>query len=108
MSTYADSYALRYGQSWLSQRGEVSVIKSANYIRIEDPGTPDHVNRLAWANWAIKSSSVAIVSFMWAYALDPNVLTKGQEITDAEIDGITSAALPDVLADFVINPPPGS
>ncbi len=105
--SYQDTYALRYGQSWLSQRGEVSVIKSANYIRIEDPGTPDHANRLAWSNWTIKNSSVAIVSFMWAYALDPNVLSKGQDITDAEIDGITSAALPDVLADFVANPPSG-
>ena len=107
MSTYLDSFTMRYGQSWLSQRAEVSVVKSAQYIQIEDAGTPDHANRLAWANWAIRSSSVAVTSFMWSYALDPNVLSKGQDISDAEIDGITSAALPSVLADFIAHPPTG-
>jgi hypothetical protein len=106
--SYLDSYKFRYEQSWLSQRAEVSIIKSAQYIKIEDPGTPDHANRLAWAQWALRNSSVAIVSFMWGMAVDPNVLAKGQDITDPEIDSITSAELPDVLADFAANPPAGA
>jgi hypothetical protein len=106
--SYQESYALRYEQSWLSQRTEVSVIKSADYIMIEDPNTPDHVNRLAWANWAHRNSSVAVVPFMWPVALDPTILSLGQDITDDQIDAIVSAALPQVLADFVANPPLGA
>jgi len=106
--SYLDSYKLRYGQSWLSQRAEVSIVKSANYIKIEDPATPDHASRLAWAHWTLKSSSVAVVAFMWAMAVDPTVLAGGQDITDEQIDAITAAELPNVLADFVANPPTGS
>ncbi len=84
------------------------MVKSAGYIKIEDAGAPDHANRLRWANWTWKNSSVAVVSFMWNVATDPNVLSKGENITDVEIDGITSAALPDVIADFVAHPPPGA
>jgi|SRR5215475_5775998 len=106
--TYELNYSLRYDQKWLQQRTEVSVVKSAQYIQIEDPATPDHDNRLKWANWTIKNSSVAFGSFMWSVALDPNVVSKGQDITDAEIDGITSAALPAVIADFIAHPPFGA
>jgi hypothetical protein len=106
--SYLDSYRLRYEQSWLSQRVEVSIVRSANYIKIEDPATPDHTNRLAWANWTLRNSSVAVVGFMWSMALDPEVLSQGQDITDAQIDSITAAELPDVLADFVANPPIGA
>src|SRR5712664_2999937 len=104
---YELSYSYRYSQPWLQQRTEVSVVKSAAYIKIEDPATPDHANRLSWAAWTWKNSSVAVIAFMWNVATDPNVLSKGQDSTDAEIDGITSAALPDVIADFVTHPPPG-
>ena len=103
--SYQDSYNLRYTQNWLHDRGEVSVVRSADYIMIEDPATPDHEGRLKWAYWAHRNSSVAIVSFLWPLALDPIVLAEGADITDAQIDAIIAAALPGVIADFVANPP---
>ena len=105
--TYEQNYSLRYAQPWLQERTEVSVVKSAQYIAIEDPSTPDHANRACWAAWTFKNSSVAVTAFMWNVALDPTVVSKGQDITDAEIDGITSAALPAVIKDFIANPPSG-
>ena len=105
--SYQHSYDLRYKEGWLHDRGEVSMIKSADYIMIEDPATPDHANRLKWANWAVRSSAVAIIAFLWPLAIDPNVLTKGEGITDAEIDEIIAAALPNVIAEFIANPPGG-
>jgi hypothetical protein len=104
-SPYEKNYELRYASPWLQQRTEVSVVKSAQYIGLEDPGTPDHANRLLWASWAVKSSSSAIAPFMWHVALDPDVVAQGQNVSDAKIDGIVSAALPAVVADFIANPP---
>jgi len=100
---YEQNYAFRYNEPWLQQRSEVSVVKVAQYIAQSD----SDANRLAWANYAIKNSSVAAVPFFWSVALDPTVNEKGQKITGAEIDAVVSAALPGVIADFVKNPPPG-
>jgi hypothetical protein len=75
---------------------------------IEDPATPDHADRLKWAYWAHRNSSVAIISFLWPLALDPTISAQGQDITDAQIDAIVSAALPGVIADFIVNPPGGT
>lgn len=81
------------------------MIRSAQYIGLEDPSTPDHANRAKWATWANKSSSVAVIPFMWQVALDPDVVSLGQNVSDAKIDGIVSAALPAVVADFVASNP---
>jgi len=104
-TTYDKNYALRYESFWLQHRAEVSVVKSAVYIGIEDPGVPDHANRLKWAKWANTNSSVATVPFMWQLALDPDVMAQDQNVTDAKIDGIVSAALPAVVADFIASNP---
>lgn len=104
-NAYEKNYELRYDSPWLQQRTEVSVIKSAQYIAIEDPSTPDHANRVKWATWANKNSSVAMVPFMWQVSLDPDVVAQGQNVSDAKIDGIVSAALPAVVADFVASNP---
>jgi hypothetical protein len=108
MTPYEQINDLRYQSPWLQKRTETSVIKSAQYIQIEDPQTPDHANRLKWANWAYKNSSVAVVSFLWPVCLEPVTLEKGEAITDAEIDGIVSAALPGVVNDFTTSPPVGA
>ena len=105
MNAYERNYELRYASLWLLQRTEVSVIKSAQYVGIEDPSTPDHANRLAWAAWANKNSSIATTPFMWQMALDPDVVAQGQNVSDAKIDGIVSAALPAVVADFIASNP---
>lgn len=104
-SSYEYNYELRYEAKWLQERTEVSVIRSAQYIGLEAPEVPDHANRLTWATWANKNSSVATIPFMWQVALDPDVVAQGQDVTDLKIDGIVSAALPAVVADFVANPP---
>jgi hypothetical protein len=104
-SPYEKNYELRYGSPWLQQRTEVSVIRSAQYIGLEDPATPDHANRATWATWANKNSSVATTPFMWQIALDPDVVAQGQNVSDAKIDGIVSAALPAVVADFIASNP---
>jgi hypothetical protein len=102
-SPYEKNYELRYASLWLQQRVEVSVVRSAQYIGLEDPGVPDHANRVAWATWANSNSSVATIPFLWQVSLDPDVVAQGPNVTDLKIDGIVSAALPKVVADFVAN-----
>lgn len=104
-NAYEKNYELRYGSPWLQQRTEVSVVRSALYIGLEDPSTPEHANRAKWAAWANKQSNIATVAFMWQIALDPDVVSAGQNVPDAKIDGIVSAALPAVVADFIASNP---
>jgi hypothetical protein len=52
---------------------EVAAIHAASDIKNEDPGTPDHANRLAWANYVNKSSPVVVSSFAWPCAMNPTI-----------------------------------
>jgi hypothetical protein len=113
MSTYTVSYSIRYEIPSLQQQTEVAMVSSANYILIEAPETPDHANRLLWANWALKNSSVAWISFAWPVALDPTVQAaveadpSGATVTDESVNAVVGAALPTVIADYIasITPP---
>src|ERR1700751_1940080 len=74
MSTpYTTSYALRYGIPSVQQQIEVAVIHDVEDIQNEDPATPNHADRLAWANWANKNSSVAWKAFAWPGAMNPTI-----------------------------------
>ena len=111
MSAYTDNYHLRYGIPSVQQQTEVAVIHAANDIQNEDPGTADHANRLAWANWANKNSSVAFEPFRWPVAMNPSIQASvaadpsGQSIADNDVQFVVNSILPKVIADFVANPP---
>jgi hypothetical protein len=113
MSAYTDSYQLRYHLSSVQQQIEVAVIHAAADIQNEDPATPDHANRLAWANWANKNSSVAWIAFAWPVAMNPTIQAavqadpSGQTVQDSDVQFVVTSALPAVIADFIANPPPG-
>jgi hypothetical protein len=114
MSTpYTSSYALRYQIQSVQQQIEVAVIHDVEDIQNEGPLTPDHANRLAWANWANKSSSVAWIPFAWPVAMNPTIQAavqadpSGQSVQDSDVQFVVTGALPAVIADFIANPPPG-
>ena len=113
MSDYTISYAIRYSTPHLSQQTEVAVVIAAGQITNEDPGTPDHANRLAWANWATPNSSVAWVSFAWPVASNPAIVAavtvdpSGQSVKDSDVQFVVNSNLEIVIAEFVKNPPPG-
>ena len=74
MSTpYIASYALRYSIPSVQQQIEVAVIHDVEDIQNEDPATPNHADRLAWANWANKNSSVAWIAVAWPVAMNPTI-----------------------------------
>jgi hypothetical protein len=111
MSNYTTSYAVRYSTPALSQKTEVAVVTAAGQIQNEDPATPDHTNRLAWANWAIPNSSVAWQSFAWPVAENPTIVAavtddpSGQSVQDSDVQFVINSILPKVIAEFVAHPP---
>jgi hypothetical protein len=115
MSTpYTSSYALRYQIPSVQQQIEVAVVHDVQDIKNEDPATPDHANRVAWATWANKNSSVAWNPFAWPVALNPTIQASvqadpsGQSVQDSDVQFVVTSALPQVIADFVAHPPPGA
>lgn len=115
MSTpYTSGYALRYSIPSVQQQIEVAVIHDVEDITNEDLSTPDHANRLVWANWANKNSSVAWLPFAWPVAMNPTIQASveadpsGQSVQDSDVQFVVTSELPRVIADFVANPPTGS
>jgi hypothetical protein len=111
MSTYTASYKVRYGVESLQQQIEVAVIHACSDVKNEDAGTPDHVNRLAWAEWANKNSTVAVAPFKWPVAMNPTIAgaveidPSGGTVTDNDVQFVVNSNLDAVIADFVANPP---
>lgn len=114
MSDYITSYAIRYSTPALSQKTEVAVIHAAEDIHNEDPATPDHANRIRWANWVSKNSSVSWLAFSWPVALNPTIAAavqadpSGQTVNDSDVQFVINSNLNAVIADFIANPPPGA
>lgn len=113
MSAYTSSYAIRYTIPSLQHQIEVSVVHAAEDIHNEDPATVDP-NRLRWANWVAKSSSVAWSPFSWPVALNPTIAAaveadpSGQTVQDSDVQFVVNTNLDSVIADFIANPPPGA
>jgi hypothetical protein len=108
---YTSSYALRYQIPSVQQQIEVSVVHASQDIFNEDPATPDHTNRWNWASWANKNSSVAWGPFAWPVAMNPTIQASvqadpsGQTVKDSDVQFVVTSTLPQVIADFVANPP---
>lgn len=114
MTNYATSHKIRYSIPSIQQQIEVSVVEAAHDIIDEDPATPDHADRLAWAVWANKNSSVAWNPFAWPVALNPAIQdsvaqdSSGQSVKDSDVQFVVNSVLPQVVADFIAKPPPGA
>jgi hypothetical protein len=113
MSIYTDNYRIRYQLPPIQQQIEVAVITAASDIMNEDASAPDHANRLAWANWANKSSSVAWLPFAWPVGMNPSIQASvatdpsGQSVADSDVQFVVNSNLNAAIADFVKNPPTG-
>ena len=107
MSDYTTSYAIAYQTPSIQQQIEVAVVTAAGQIQNEDPATANHVNRLAWADWAIGSSSVAWVAFRWPVANNPSIRAacvtdpSGQSVLDSDVQFVVNANLQQVVNEWV-------
>ena len=109
MSDYTTSYKIAYQTPSIQQQIEVAVVTAAGQIINEDPATPDHANRLAWANWAIANSSVAWVAFRWPVANNPAIRAacvadpSGQSVLDSDVQFVVNANLQQVVDEWVVS-----
>lgn len=113
MSQYTASYAVRYQTPSLQQQIEVAGVHAATDIQNEDAGAPNHADRLRWANWYAKNSSVGFVAFSWPVAMNPTIAASiesnpsGEGVSDSDVQFVVNGNVDKVIADFIANPPPG-
>jgi hypothetical protein len=80
-------------------------------INNEDPGTPDHANRMAWASYANGNSNAAMMPFLWPVAMNPAVQNAvaedptGATVSDNDVQFIVNGQVDVVIADWVKNNP---
>lgn len=110
MSTpYTTSYSIRYEIRSIQQQIEVAVMTAAQNIVAEDPTTPDHANRIAWANWANESSSVAWIPFGWPVAMNPAIQAaveadpSGQTVADSDVQFVVNSNVEAVITEWIAN-----
>lgn len=107
MSSYITSYSIRYNLGIIHQQTEVAVMHAAGDIINEDPATPDHDKRLAWAQWAIANSGLAHQTFLWPVAGNQSIIDKveaapdGSTVLDGDIQFVVNSALPKVVAGWI-------
>jgi hypothetical protein len=99
-TNYLDRYNLQYTDTLLRQRTQISIESSAHYIIGEDPSTPNHANRIIWANAVFGDPEAMTKAMMGAAVQNPLIYENGNEVTDAQIDQVI-APLIDFFADAV-------
>lgn len=111
MSDYTTSYSVRYYIPSLQHQTEVAVITAAGQIKNEDPGAPDHANRLLWADWAICNSALAYVAFMWPVSTNPSIIASvttdptGAGVPDGDVQFVVNSNIEMVINDWIANNP---
>lgn len=111
---YKANHAARYRVPSLLNQIEVAAVTAAQIIFHEDPATPDHPNRLKWANFVNKSSPTVVAWFAWPVSMDQVILAalqgdnSGGTVKDIDVQRVVDALLNQAIADFIANPPQGT
>jgi hypothetical protein len=98
MATLLEVYNLLHGSDTaeLKSRVEASVLQSANYIQIEDPGTTNHAARLAWSSYILTSLSnlqAKTEQMFLGVISDGNIQDLGNAATDTQINTSVAALI---------------
>jgi len=99
MATYAELYDL-FSNSALRNRVAVAVGVAADTIRLEDPQTPNHTQRLAWAKRAFSSPNDVAREVLQA-AIIANRTATIEQILSAE-DTVLQVAVDDAVNVFAV------
>ena len=111
MSLYTTGYSTRYGIPSIQQQAEFAVITAASQIKNEDPSTPNHANRLAWAAWIDTQSAQGTWPFLWPIALNPSIQAAvaddptGATVTDNDVQFVVNSNLEFVIAAWAAGQP---
>lgn len=86
MASYLELYNLSLNQTMI-QRMTVAVAIEAEEIRNEDPSTPNHANRVAWAKRALSNPDGMARQLLLC------ALAQNSQLTVGQIEGAGDAAL---------------
>jgi hypothetical protein len=92
MATYTELYNLYASGSSLLARFEVACMVAAHNILNESAGTPNHANRVIWAN-AVLEDSKAMSNRMLRRAISSNATlqAQGEAISDNDVQYICNS-----------------
>jgi hypothetical protein len=114
MTPYVAGYKIRYQIPSLQQQAEFAVITASDQIKNEEPSTPEHANRIAWAQWIGNGNSVVGTwPFLWPLAMNPSIQNSvindptGATIPDSDVQFVVNSNVDWVVASWVANPPGG-
>ena len=86
MATYQELHELTHNAALLA-RVMTAVAVAAETIRSEDPATTNHVERVRWAQQALRNVDGTARGLMWI------VMAQNRQFTVAQIEGASDAAL---------------
>ena len=109
---YAGIWYLRYRNQTFQAQIEVAVVDAAQAIISESPATPDHANRILWANYAINNSAVAFSPFIWQVVLNPTIQSDSgpqgsSPIFDSDIQFVVNSIVQQIADIYAANPASG-
>lgn len=99
MASYIDLYKA-YSNDELRNRIQVASIILAEQIRLEDPATGNHSNRLSWAKACLENPEAEAKRMLWAY-LSYQSAAEITAITGAE-DGEILAVVQKIVSIFAV------
>jgi len=82
----------------LHRRFQAALVMAAGPILTEDPATPNHANRLIWANHVITDpmtylEATALKTLKIAFVINSQIRTKGADATDNQIESAVTEVL---------------
>ena len=93
MATLLEAYNLKIQNATLRNRITAACAKVAIDIVGENPATPDHAERLAWARVALADAEAMAAKIGWAVIADATILANPDGATDGQVIAAVSAAV---------------
>lgn len=96
MATYQELDTLSQPSEIIQAKLRSGIGTAALAIINEDPGTPNHENRYAWAISVSESfgdRQINAMRLMWLFAQDSNYQNDGDDISDADVQSFVNANL---------------
>lgn len=92
MATLEQIFNLRF-QGALKPRVTAAVAKAAQDVLNEDPGTANHVARVAWAKAALQNAQAAAEEMMWGVVGNATIQASGDSSTDNDIQFVVNGLI---------------
>jgi hypothetical protein len=90
MATLLEIYSLRYESATLRPRTVSAVVKAAQDILNEDPGTANHANRLIWAGEVLNDPKAKTEEMLWGVVSNATIQTGGDASSDNDIQFVVN------------------